>query len=106
MAGKHDGNFRRRVSADGHETRVTERELSGVAVDEIQADGKNDIDADVNHHAEVVAVEVRGEIRNDRRHQDGREQKSFGAGVHWFPFCRRAISSRYAFLNKAFLISS
>ena len=73
---------RRRVAAHGHEARVAERELSGVAVDEIQADGEDDVDADINRDAEVVAVELRGKIRHDRRHENGREQKSFCARVH------------------------
>jgi hypothetical protein len=83
MRRKFDGNFRRRVSAHRHKTRVAQRELSRVTVDEIEADGEDDVDADINRDAEIVAVEVRGEIRHDRRHENGGEQKSFGACLHF-----------------------
>ena len=79
------GNDCRRVSADSHETRVAQGKLPGVAVDEIQADGHHDADADVVKNVEPVGIYF---IRDERRQKDQRqraEQKSFGmAEVHTF----------------------
>ncbi len=64
-ADKH-GDGRRRVGADRHETRVAERELAGVAVDQIQADGEDDVDADVDQHVEVVRIDAAREQPEQR----------------------------------------
>ena len=67
-----------RVSADGHETGVTERKLSGVAVDEIQTDGKDDVDADVVADEQPVGIDLIFKKRNEKAKRNCAEQKSFG----------------------------
>ena len=52
-----DRHVRRRVAADGHESGMTDRELSGETVDQVQADGQRDVDADEIDDARVVRVD-------------------------------------------------
>src|SRR5258706_14971771 len=98
MGRQNEGEFCRGVSPHRHEARVPQAELSRVAVDQIQADGKNDVDADINGDAEIVTVEMRREPGNRERRRDREEQPSFCAGQHQ-TFSTWALTSRPAGLN-------
>ena len=52
------GQVGRRVAADRHEPGVADRELPGQAVDQIQADGERDVDADQVDDARVVRIDL------------------------------------------------
>ena len=53
------GQIRRRVAADRHEAGVADRELPGQAVDQVQADGQGDVDADQVDDAGVVRIDLK-----------------------------------------------
>ena len=53
-----DRQVGRGVAADRHESGVADRELPGEAVDQVQADGQRDVDADQVDDARVVRVDL------------------------------------------------
>ena len=56
--------------AHGHEACVAERELAGVTVDQIEADGEDDIDARDHQHIRVVEIDPVVQIRScDAEHE-------------------------------------
>src|SRR5258705_10054134 len=59
---------------------MAERELAGIAIDQVQTDREDDIDPDSQHHIEVVGVdETRmGHEREAKRHDDANGQEQFG----------------------------
>jgi hypothetical protein len=46
---------------------VSERELAGIAVHQVETDGKNDVDADGDDDTEEIGIEVIGEVGRDKR---------------------------------------
>src|SRR5262245_34662967 len=47
-----------RIGAHGHESGVAERELTGVAIDQVQAHGQDNVDADADRDVEEIRVDV------------------------------------------------
>src|ERR1051326_179743 len=87
------GEERREVRADGHESGVAERELPGVAVDDVQRHRQRDVDADqhedagvVRHAGEVQRAEAVRE-RDEHGHEDrqkNRVPQKPGKALHTF----------------------
>src|SRR5687768_12406138 len=61
---------------------MAETKLAGVAIDEIETDGQDDIDPDVDGDAEIVAIELRGEVRNHGCDDNRCKQITFRASGH------------------------
>ncbi len=72
------GDDRRRVRAHGHEPRVAERKLAGVAVDQIQADREDDVDADVVKNEEDIGIDAVRQERDQQAECERNQQKEFG----------------------------
>ena len=88
---------RRRVTAHGHETRVAQRKLPGVAVDEIQADRHDDADADVVENVEPVGIDPicpTTKARQAQTRQRTEQARSFGVFESFIPFQLSFLPSR------------
>ncbi len=76
-----DGEVGRRVSADGHEARVADGELPREAVDEVQRDGEDDVDAHQHQYLGLVNPEAEPEQpRPAHQRVDGEERGEDGGG--------------------------
>ena len=60
---------------------MAERKLAGVAVDQIQADGEDDVDADVDSDDEIVGIELRRETAKRRKRSSERASSNNRFGV-------------------------
>jgi len=58
---------------------VPQAELPGVAIDQIQADGEDDVDTDIDDDTDVVAVELRAKHRHHRCQHDASDQPALRA---------------------------
>src|SRR6267142_3700230 len=63
---------RHRVGAEGHEGRVAERDLTGVAEGQVETDGQDHVDQRQAQHVELVLIE------NQRQEQAQREDRHEG----------------------------
>src|ERR1700744_3232105 len=104
MRRKNQRELCRCVTADSHETRVPQAELPGVAIDEIQAHRKGDVDADINRDAEGVTIEMRRETGNREGGDNRQQQPSFRPGKHQ-TFSTCALPSSPAGLNSRIKIN-
>src|SRR6201999_2532992 len=66
------GDERRDVATDGHEARVAQGKLPGVAIDDVERNREDDVDPDQNQDAVVVgdASNRNGRQREGKRDQD------------------------------------
>ena len=81
------GNDTRRVRAHRHEAGMAQRELAGVAVDEIETDGENDVNADIVEDIEPVGIDELGSQRDQKTQGERAQQTGFGVAqvqVHTF----------------------
>src|SRR5262249_9366260 len=65
------------IRSHRHESSVPQGELAGVAVDQIEAHRKDDVDADAQENVQVVRVEARGHQRNQNADTQCGKQQAF-----------------------------
>ncbi len=65
------------ISAHRHEPGMAQGELAGIAVDQIQTDGQDDIDPDAKQHIQVIGVEGTGSARYEEGGDESEQEKDF-----------------------------
>ena len=65
------------ISAHRHEAGMTEGELAGIAIDQIEADGEDDVDADLGQNIGAVRVDFVGKPAQHTDSQEGAKQECF-----------------------------
>jgi hypothetical protein len=74
LARRQYRHYRGDVAADRHESRMAEREQTGEAVGDVEADCENDIDAKEGDDREQIRIEDRAGAINQHRPGEGRAE--------------------------------